>query len=900
MGAEVHDFEAGDNGQNAGMGYPGPMPYSNVGSNGLFQILWRGRWLILLSLTLAVAGAYLYLRQATPLYESVAQILVDKPNAQPRSDVPQPVGSTLTNYLATQASIITSPEIVAVALRDPNVLALPTFSDPSYVQGLIGTLSAEASKKADIIQIRASSAHPEDAAHMVNALVRAYVRWHEANRQLSTADLLKDLNRQLEQRMTELNRKRQTRVLFEQRNPQVVERTRSGPFSRKLELVKEDLVVAQLNRMQQDASYERLVGLASEPNQFRQYVYGQLASLISATDDGERSHVAESLSKTRQQLEELSAIGTAQRSQLTLLQDREKQLKERMTTLDKEFMQRCLTVAQAVKEDAGTREQLLTKMYEAELEKVQSVTLQDSEYAFILSECQTLENLYNSLLAQINSLDLNAQLEGLNVHVMAKAVPATVPFSPQPGRIVGMGLLLGLMAGAGLSLLRDWRDQRVRSADEVVALVGAPILGSIPSLPKRTMRRGRRNLLFVSDAHALEACRAIRTALLYGAQRGQTRTILVTSPGSAEGKTVLVSNLGMALARAGQKTLIVDADLRKPVEQRVLTTNGHRRGLVDVLDGQADLQEVIRPTDIDGLYLLGGGQSTTTPSELLNSPAFAALLERLRGEYDRVLVDSPPVGMVTDAQILATLCGSTLLVLRAEKSSRILTQRARDALLAVGVRVAGAVVNDVPRRAGRYSRYSGYDYYYSSQGSDGHNGTREEVSVTAAVHPHSEALCPKTVEPNGGAVQGESSVHAGPPIEIRAVAPKRTGLPAADAPGSKDEAPLATQGQSQATGEKALMAADPPSQGQVLPAAKAGGPTPTSEGPLAGANPEVLHGGVAGGKKKNGRKVANGLASNPGAQPPANGETPKKDNGRRVRKKPPTDAADHPEQEGTR
>ncbi len=752
MGGELHEFEAGDNGRNAGMGYPAPMSDMVTGhSGGLFDVLWRGRWLIVLSMIVAGAGAYGYLRRATPLYESVAQILVDKPNSQPRSDVPQPVGSTLGNYLATQASMITSPEIVAVALRDPNVLALPTFSDPNYVQGLIGTLSAEASKKADIIQIRASSAHPEDAAHMVNALVRAYVRWHEANRQLSTADLLKDLNRQLEQRMTELNRKRQTRVLFEQRNPQVVERTRSGSFSRKLELVKDDLVVAQLNRMQQDAYYERLVGLASEPNQFRQYVHGQLASLVSAADDGERGRVAESLSKTRQQLEELSAIGTAQRSQLTMLQDREKQLKERMTTLDKEFMQRCLTVAKAVKEDAGTREQLLTKMYEAELEKVQSVTLQDSEYAFILSECQTLENVYSSLLAQINSLDLNAQLEGLNVHVMAKAVPATVPFSPQPGRIIGMGLMLGLMAGAGLSLLRDWRDQRVRSADEVVALVGAPILGAIPSIPRRALAQSGQRLQLASNSQTSEACRAIRTALLYGVHGQQATTILVTSPGPLEGKTTLVNSLAIAMAQAGQKTLIVDADLRKPAQRRLSSGNGSDVGLTDVLTGTAALDQAIHVTETDGLNVLASGQSPPNPAELLNSRAFAALLEQLKGRYDRILVDSPPVAMVTDAQILATLCGSTLLVLRAEKSSRLLTQRARDALLAVGVRVAGAVVMDVPPKAGRYSYYSGYGYYHPHQGSNGHKAAHQEPSTDAAVGSEQGTSSPGTKECRGAA-----------------------------------------------------------------------------------------------------------------------------------------------------
>jgi capsular exopolysaccharide synthesis family protein len=144
---------------------------------------------------------------------------------------------------------------------------------------------------------------------------------------------------------------------------------------------------------------------------------------------------------------------------------------------------------------------------------------------------------------------------------------------------------------------------------------------------------------------------------------------------------------------------------------------------------------VIRPTEIDRLDVLEGGQSTSAPSELLSSPAFVAVLEQLKGQYDRILIDSPPVGIVTDAQILATRCDATLLVLRAEESSRILTQRARDALLAVGARVAGAVVNDLSKRAGRYGYHSGCSYVYS--------------------HPH------------GGAIGDKATSHQKPLAEAR-------------------------------------------------------------------------------------------------------------------------------------
>jgi uncharacterized protein involved in exopolysaccharide biosynthesis len=224
----THELDVGDNGQNAGMAYPGPIGFG-VGGDSLFQILWRGRWLILLSVVAASAGAWFYLQRTTPLYESTSRILVDKPGLLPRSEVPQPVGSTSTNYLQTQASMIASRAIIAAALRDPNVLTLPTLRGIDYpVEEVIRTLSASVGKNTDIVSVTAKSAYPEDAAQIVNAIVRAYVGWHEANRQLSTADLLKDLNAQLEKRYQDLQTKRKERMMFEQRNPEVVESIRGG------------------------------------------------------------------------------------------------------------------------------------------------------------------------------------------------------------------------------------------------------------------------------------------------------------------------------------------------------------------------------------------------------------------------------------------------------------------------------------------------------------------------------------------------------------------------------------------------------------------------------------------------------------------------------------------------
>ncbi len=706
-----------NDGQNTATAYPGMINSGNVPGGSLLQILWRGRWLLLLSVLLAAAGAYAYLRLATPMYESTARLLVDKPNPQLRSDAPQPAGSTLTNYLATQASMITSPEIIAAALRDPNVQTQPTFSDPNYVRELIGALSADVARKADIIQITASAPYPEDAARFVNALVRAYIQWHQANRNDTTRDLLNDFNAQLEKRSAEFRSKRIEQMALEKAYPEVLEGSPDGMIFTALETLHKEQTTARLKAVQCEAYYQGLNRLEQEPDAFREYVYSRqgqgsmtttaVAATVVGGEQSERVRLQIELERTGMLLEEIQAAGPVQQSRLAMLQNRQEELKKRIADFDAEFARQQIVLAKTFADDARKQADQVTEIYKEELAKLQSRGDRDSRYAFLKVECKMAEDLYNTLLGQIDRLDLGARLENLKIYVLERAAPAEKPSSPRVAQVMGVGLWLGLMAGTGLSLLRNRRDQRVRSPDEITALLGVPILGAIPSVRRRVIRGGQK-LWFAADSWESEACRAIRTALLCSTHRDLTKTLLVTSPGPQEGKTLVVSNLGAAMARVGLKTLVIDADLRKPLPQRIFTTNGHSKGLVEVLTGVNSLAEVIRHTDIDRLDVLEAGQSTSAPSELLSSPAFTTLLEQLKTQYDRILIDSPPMGVVTDAQILATVCDATVLVLRVEESSRVLTQRARDALHAVGARIAGAVVNDLSKRAGKYGYRSGY------------------------------------------------------------------------------------------------------------------------------------------------------------------------------------------------
>jgi succinoglycan biosynthesis transport protein ExoP len=732
------EFDAQGNGQNAGMGYPGLMPYGGGGGDSLFQIAWRGKWFIVLAALLGLGGAYAYLRRLPPEYTSTSRILVSVPDARLKSDVPMPVVSKPN--LATQASMITSPVIVSTALSDPNVIALSADLGGN-LQGLTRKLSVRVGKD-DIISVSASTPRPQGAAAIVNAVVHAYKEWHATNRKLSSAQFLQDLNKELDRLSQELVTKRREMMSFEEKNPSVVEGRRGGLVSETVDLLKQQLLAARLQMIQLNSFRHRLGVLEpdpnkiQDPNKFRQYVYGQQSAVGITVEDSEWTRVTEELHTVRLQLEQLAAGGPVQKSQINLLQKREKRLAERSEELDKEFVRKYLDLANVMVEDTIAREQELTKTYGQEVAKIQGLGQESARYALLVAECDILGRQCGSLSEQISKVPPDSGQAGVGVYVLEEAIPAAAPSSPMV-RILGIGLVLGLMVGGGLGLLRDWRDQRVRSADEIVTLLGVPILGAVPTLRRRALPQRGPQVRLAWHSQEFEAYRAIRTALLFGPGCGETKTLLVTSPGELEGKTTLVSHLGVALAQAGQRTLIVDADLRKPEPHRIFANSSQGKGLVEVLAGVVSLDEAIRPTETPGLDILEGGQPVRNPSELLGSDAFRSLFAQLQGGYDCILVDSPPVGICTDAQVLAARCGLTLLVLRAQRSSRGATQRARDALSTVSARVVGVVVNDVAKRDKRYS-HLGYGAYAYHGGSNGRQMARKELPAEAESRAHAQ------------------------------------------------------------------------------------------------------------------------------------------------------------------
>jgi len=350
-----------------------------------------------------------------------------------------------------------------------------------------------------------------------------------------------------------------------------------------------------------------------------------------------------------------------------------------------------------------------------------------ADQARLTARVKTRETGYDNLLAQYQLARISEGGETGGVRIIDAAALPLTPVSPQRRRAVLLAAIIGCLLGVLAAVVADRFDDSVQTPDEVRHRLHLAILGSIPrvrdALFGRTQRERFRLISHVEPQSLIaEAFRSLRTNIAFARAHHDLRTIVLTSPGPGDGKSTVACNVATIFAQQGQRTLLIDADLRRAVVDG--TFNVPRSpGLSDLLVGTARLAETTRPVDVPNLFVLASGQFPPNPSELLGSPAMRDLLEEAKTTFDMVVIDSPPVLAVTDASVISSVVDGTIVVVRVGKTARDAVRRAVAQLRVVNGRVLGAVLNDVDFRSGVY--YGGYGYYYHRfYGEEGASGNR--------------------------------------------------------------------------------------------------------------------------------------------------------------------------------
>ncbi len=365
-------------------------------------------------------------------------------------------------------------------------------------------------------------------------------------------------------------------------------------------------------------------------------------------------------------------------------------------------------------------------------------------------EVRSNGEMYNSLFKKLQEIEVS---DSKNIWLDAKVIePASLPGTPvRPNKRLNLliAFLVGIFLGIGCTYLLEYLDSSMRTLDDVRMYLKIFPLGMVPEVAfdieeqklaqfKLEESSASRPYWNTNDAnlplYIAEAYRIIRTNLAFGSVDQAIKIIQVTSAVTGEGKTTTVCNLGISLAQAGLKTLLVDADMRRPSLHHILGLGDNEEGLSNALTDGESWKNYVRPTKVENLHCITGGIIPPNPSELLSSKRMRALLSELKEDFDMIILDSPPVISVADAPIIASFVEGSILVSRAGYIPRNICMRAKNALESVNSRIIGGILNSVTshHQSYYYGKFYGQEYGYGYGHEEERKSERKRAAKSAA------------------------------------------------------------------------------------------------------------------------------------------------------------------------
>jgi capsular exopolysaccharide synthesis family protein len=330
---------------------------------------------------------------------------------------------------------------------------------------------------------------------------------------------------------------------------------------------------------------------------------------------------------------------------------------------------------------------------------------------------QSNREIYDMLLQRARETSIEKDIRPTRIRVLD---PADLPRAPvsriqQTAWVAG---LVGLVLAVGLVIGLEQLDNRFKTPDEIETHLGLPLLGFVPEVRLDPSKSGASPIITNGvPPFFVEAIRSVRTDVLFSFTNDSLKTIVVTSATLSEGKTVIASNLAIALAQAGSRVLLIDGDMRRPHVHSVFKLK-QEPGLSNILVGNAVASVAVKRSEVPNLWILPAGHRPPNPPELLGSPRFRGMLDAFAQHFDWVLIDAPPIMPVSDARVLAQRMAGVLFVVGAERVGRQVVQQAVEKLARVNANIVGGILTrvDLARNSYYYSNYyhRRYSDYYSS------------------------------------------------------------------------------------------------------------------------------------------------------------------------------------------
>jgi capsular exopolysaccharide synthesis family protein len=699
----------------------------------LLEVLWRRRWTLGLTVGFCALIAATYLAIGTKVYSASATVMIQQ-NAPRAYSEGQGFNAYSETFLQTQADVFRSTSVLNRALELANYRTLRTFAtvkgDPVDWLRRGSQLKIDVPRKSDTVVVSMESPYADEAAEFVNCVVNAYVGEQSQQRQTIGAQMIRALRSEKESVLQQralmvdamLKLKRDNNVLSFRDD-------KTNPAMERVVSLSASDTAAELAVMELRAQEKALRAAMKSPESISAYVTA-LESKGRDTGDKEYEELKHQYVQTSLALDSSSPMVGPMHPRTMVLRAAQASLNQRIAEKERAIAEAQLAEVSSQLAVAEEKEKGLSQAFAGSEKRALDLTPSAAQYTRLEADAGRLQKKADALDSRIAEISVNNDAGLLNVRLLEPARATERPVKPNKLLVLGVALMLGSVLGIGLAMLRDVQDARMRRPEEIYTLLGLPVLATIPRISARLSAVTRGQMVrFDPRSTVAEAYRAARTALHLG-QAAKAKTILVASPMDGDGKSMTASNLAIALAHAGERTLVIDCDLRDPVQHLIFENDG-RVGLSSVMCGEARVQDALFSTPVVGLHVMPCGPVPVNPSELLTSKRFGELMRALSDAFDRIVIDSPSLMSFTDGQILAAGADATLLVVRMNQSVRHIGMLALDALQKVGANVQGAIANDVAA-ARRIQKYGGA-WQYASRGGQFLGTERGPAAPTGAL-----------------------------------------------------------------------------------------------------------------------------------------------------------------------
>ncbi len=721
--------------------YSAPVPWEGeireVGLRDYLGVLRKRRWSILTFLLAVVTLVAIASFKARPIYQAVARVEIDRENSS--MDPFQSGGGgapywDLENYIGTRSEVLQSETLAMQTIQSLDLENHPEFAveleekedrkvvrragaleKPAIVDQFRGSIDVRRVRGSRLLEVSFESPDPELAARIVNAHLENFIEHNFRTRYESTVKASEWLSTQLDDLKINVEKSEDAVVAYERRNRIWAIDDKRDITTQKLGDLNRELTLAETDRMSKEAGFQ----LARS---------GKMDAVPAVRDSGRIQSLLQKQTDLKDRYTDAVNRFGPKYPQVIRLNAQLDALEASLTEEKRNIIDRI----ESEYLTAERREKLLARALEVQKLEANHLAQKLVQYNILKREAETNKQLYDGLLQRIKEAGVSAGLRSSNIRVVDPALIPSYPVRPRKALNILLAVVFGLLGGVGLAFFREYMDNTVKTPADVEYLTRLPALAVVPAYVNGNghhgrfgMRHGRLPRLLKGrtveeiagppvelishsepQSPVSEAFRALRTSLLLSQAEHPPQVILVSSALPREGKTTAAMNLAVTLAQLGDRTVVVDADLRKPGVGKAMGIKDGKMGLTNFLVGNSDLEQVAQAhPDIANLSAVPTGPVPANPAELLSSQRLRQAIEGLRKEYKFIVLDSPPVLSATDAVILSVAADCVVLVVRSGETPKEAFSRASDLLAGVNCRLLGVVLNAVD--------FSSYDYYYS-------------------------------------------------------------------------------------------------------------------------------------------------------------------------------------------